>query len=431
MTIMAAALPILLATFDIGEAFKEPAAWEESAVDFAVDHAKDGFKFADARRDAVVCMKRGVCTWHGIDVWEARVHYGASGGGATRIELSLYNRGDDHAGSGLTEVAFKGIQERVAAALEPSKPGIPEKKKLRNGGFRHAQSWSKCDPMAELTWGTTGGKAQDREIDFVRLTLLPKNAAANAQKKAGKSGGGTATKIRAIKANIRKNDSGDVWIGGVPMVDQGQKGYCAAAVAERVLRYYGKDIDEHEIAQMAGTTAQGGTSVSEMIETVKAVGSKCRLGFNTIVSMSGSVGDIEKELDQYNRAAKPMKEKELTLAQFTEGNMIRVGEMRKAMKPKVLRRMRTKDPRFKKFLAGIKKQVDLGIPVFWGVTLGYYPEPEIPQASGGHMRLIIGYNPQTKEILYTDTWGAGHELKRMPEDWAFTITHDAFFLRPL
>ena len=35
------------------------------------------------------------------------------------------------------------------------------------------------------------------------------------------------------------------------------------------------------------------------------------------------------------------------------------------------------------------------------------------------------------EILYTDSWGAGHELKRMPEDWAFAITHEAFFLKPL
>lgn len=431
MTIMSAVLPILLAAFDIGEAFKEPEAWEESAVDFAVDRAQDGFRFADAKRNAVVCMKRGACTWHGLDVWEARIHYGTPGGGATRIELSLYNRGDDREGDGLSEADFLAMQKKIAAVFGPAKPETAPKKKLRNGGFRHVQSWMKCDPQAELTWGTTGGKAQDREVDFVRLTLRPKNASATTPKKGRKAVGGTAAKMKAIKTNIRKNDSGDVWIGNVPMVDQGQKGYCAAAVAERVLRYYGKEIDEHEIAQMAGTTAQGGTSVSEMIETVKAVGSKCRLGFNTVVAMGGNVGDIEKELDQYNRAAKQMKERELTLDQFTQGNMILVGEMRRAMKPKVLKRMRTKDPRFKKFLTGVKTQVDAGIPIFWGVTLGYYPEPEIPQASGGHMRLIIGYNQQTKEILYTDTWGAGHELKRMPEDWAFTMTHDAFFLRPL
>ena len=56
------------------------------------------------------------------------------------------------------------------------------------------------------------------------------------------------------------------------------------------------------------------------------------------------------------------------------------------------------------------------------------------------MRLIIGYverkdqktkKTEIKEILYTDSWGAGHELKRMPADWAFAITHDAFFLKPL
>ena len=47
------------------------------------------------------------------------------------------------------------------------------------------------------------------------------------------------------------------------------------------------------------------------------------------------------------------------------------------------------------------------------------------------MRLIIGYNQKTREVLYTDTWGAGHELKRMPMDRAFAITHDAFYLRPL
>ena len=215
------------------------------------------------------------------------------------------------------------------------------------------------------------------------------------------------------------------------MVDQGQKGYCAAATSERVLRYYGHDVDEHEIAQSAGTTAQGGTSVSEMKETVRNVGSKCRLGFSDVVSMSGSVGDIEEEVEQYNKAAKSEGEPALSMSNYMRGNTIMVGELHDAMKPKVLKKMRMKDSRYKKFLTGVKTQVDQGIPVFWGVTLGMFPEPGLPQASGGHMRLIIGYNLKTHEILYSDSWGAGHELKRMPEDWAFAITHDAFFLKPL
>ena len=79
----------------------------------------------------------------------------------------------------------------------------------------------------------------------------------------------------------------------------------------------------------------------------------------------------------------------------------------------------------------IDQQIDKGIPLFWGVTLGTYPEPEIPQSKGGHMRLIIGYNDKKREILYTDSWGAGHELKRMPADWAWTISHCLMYMKPL
>ena len=49
---------------------------------------------------------------------------------------------------------------------------------------------------------------------------------------------------------------------------------------------------------------------------------------------------------------------------------------------------------------------------------------------GGHMRLIIGYNDRTQEILYTDTWGAGHELKRLSLADAWTITLGLYCLQP-
>jgi hypothetical protein len=75
--------------------------------------------------------------------------------------------------------------------------------------------------------------------------------------------------------------------------------------------------------------------------------------------------------------------------------------------------------------------VDAGIPVLWGVRLGLLPEPEIPQAEGGHMRLIVGYNLKTQEILYSDSWGARHVLKRMPLANACTITTGLAVIEPL
>lgn len=359
--------------------------------------------------------------WHGIRFQEAREF--STTGTVTRIEMSLYNRGDDKSEAGMSRADLKVLLDRVVAELTPEdKPPAVEKRKVRSGGVEYVQRWPKAVPSAELTWGLTGETA-----DFVRLTL----DAAPAKKRAtdGPVAGNVAK--AKVKANVRKNAEGDVWIDNVPMVDQGQKGYCAAAVSERVLRYYGHPIDEHQIAQMAGTKAEGGTQVSEMIETVKAVASKCRLGFSPIVSMSGSMGDIRKDLETYNKAAKALKRPQLKYDDFLDGNAFMVPRMRAAMESEVVLAQRAKDSRFKRFLAGVKTQTDNGVPVFWGVTLGMFPEPGVPQSGGGHMRLIIGYNAKTHEILYTDTWGAGHELKRMAEDRAFAITHDAFFLKPL
>ena len=426
--ILATVIPLMLSVCDLGEHFSRPDAWRESAVDFAVDHQSDGFGFASQKRDIVNCMGRGKCTWHGLDVWEARIYFDA--GGAKRVELSLYNRGDDRDAGGMDAAELRALLAAAAAKAQPGgKIGQnPEKKKLRNGGFRYSKRWDRGDNVVELTWGVDGAKAKSQTADFVRVTLSPHDA-----KKPGtaaKSVSGAAAKAK-VRSHVKKNADGDVWVDGVPMVDQGKKGYCAAATSERVLRYYGFNIDEHEIAQSAGTTAHGGTSMSDMVETVRTVGSKCHLGFSSILSMAGDMRSIEREVEQYNKAAKGEGAPTLSLDQFTVGNTIHVGEMFAAMRPKVVKKMRVKDSRYKKFLAGVRTQVDQGIPVFWGVTLGMFPEPGLPQTRGGHMRLIIGYNAETHEILYTDSWGAGHELKRMPEDWAFAITHDVFFLKPL
>ena len=43
-----------------------------------------------------------------------------------------------------------------------------------------------------------------------------------------------------------------------------------------------------------------------------------------------------------------------------------------------------------------------------------------------HMRLIIGFNNSTREIIYTDCGGKGHEFKTMPFDQAWAITLAAY-----
>ena len=421
-----------LAALDLGALFSNKEAWTGKAEFFAVEHAKEGFAFASENRNMVNCLKHDTCTWYGLKVWEARVFFDKGGEEekVSRVELSLYNRGDAK-GETLDVATLKERIAKVAAEVDPADKSKPEKTSMPNGAVRYRRAFAKADPAAELVWGLSAADSQkNRSVDYLRLTLTPKGAVKAKVGALAKRASGTAGKAK-IRDNVTKSPNGDVYIDNVPMVDQGQKGYCAAAVSERVLRYYGNTVDEHEIAQQAGTTAEGGTSVDTMREVVRTVGQKHGLGYQTVVSLSAGVGDLEDEINRYNKAAKAEKKPELSLAQFTHGNTINVSEMREAMDAKVIYRMRQKDARMKKFLTGVRQQVNAGVPVFWGVTLGIFPEKGVnPQSRGGHMRLIIGYNDKKKEILFTDTWGEGHELKRMPEDWAFAITHDAFFLKP-
>lgn len=419
---------LLFAALDLGPLFSDTDAWTEQAEFFAVEHAKEGFQFASEERSIVNCLNSEACVWYGRKVWETKVYFDKGGEEEeiSRVELSLYNKGDAK-GEVMETTALKKLLAEVSSKFAPGvKKFKDEKTTQKNGSLQYRREFPKASPSGELAWGLSAPDADNRRsVDFVRLTL-----ALTMKTSEGKSVRGAAGKSK-VKENVTKSPNGDVFIDNVPMVDQGQKGYCAAAVAERVLRYYGTRIDEHEIAQQAGTTAEGGTSVSAMKSVVTTVGEKNGLGFQEIVGMSPrSLADIEEVLAKYNKAAKSLKKEELSLATFTRDHMIDVAALHEAMEAKVIYTMRKKDSRAKKFSAGIRQQVAAGVPIFWGVTLGIFPERGIPQTRGGHMRLIIGYNDKKREILYTDTWGEGHELKRMPEDWAFAITHDAFFLKP-
>ena len=47
------------------------------------------------------------------------------------------------------------------------------------------------------------------------------------------------------------------------------------------------------------------------------------------------------------------------------------------------------------------------------------------------MRLIIGYNERDKEIIFSDSWGAGHEKKVLPLEDAYCMTHGIYSIQPI
>ena len=451
-TIAVAAITVVAQTqvqpkvYEIGEDLARSIEnWEQSGEDFAVEHGASAFRFAESRRrDVVVCRAPDAVTFFGTPVMESRVYF--KNRAIAKIELSLYNKGDATTrGAVMTADELKEMVETVSRNLNGEGGKMPQTERIRvkndrtKMGHKFTRKWLKRSPTAELVWGVSG-EGKNELAEYATLSLVGQPAQDKGRKSGGQSYGSRSLKPSApnpklLTSNVKHNDEGDVYVANVPMVDQGDKGYCSVAAAERVLRYFGQDVDEHEIAQLAGTSASGGTSTKSMISAVETIGKKCKLGKREIVSKLGSWEDGAKRLKAYNSAAKRMKKPELKLDDFitTQGNTrtFNIGDMERAMEPKVLKEMSMKDKSgYGKFIRGIREQIARGVPLFWSVRLGVYPESGIPQQFGGHMRLIIGYNEEKGEVIYTDSWGAGHERKNMPDDWAWTITHNLFYLNP-
>jgi len=450
--------------FEIGEAFKDEAFWKSEPVLFVKKYRDAGFKMTSEDCKAADSRRDGGVTCFGFEVYETRVTF-AEKTGVARVEVALYNRGGTE---GVDEVELEGgkklrhlkrvekedmtregflkIVDTVRARLTPkgAKKSKPELQRMKGTDIQqYEQVWTKTtlERPATLTWNYEQGakKTAVFKPGFIRLVVEAEASAepAAGRTKAGKRGGAKLTD------NVVKDSRGDVFIDNVPMVDQGTKGYCAAASAERVLKYYGLDVDEHEIAVAAKTSAEDGTSTTEMIKSVMSIGKRYQLATNVLYGDAdkGSnerIANLSKEVAQYNKVAKRLKKPQIGEDVYVtrSGNMIYYSPsaVDAAMDAEVLREIKVKGvekPKYMTFMKNVRQRIDAGQPLLWGVKLGIFPETDLPQASGGHMRLIIGYNDKKGELLYSDSWGQGHELKRMPADWAWTITRSLIGLRPL
>lgn len=406
---------------------RDAALWTAPADEKTVlpNHAALGLEWVDPSvraRSEHPCMR-----FDGRRVWELLATF--ERGRASQIVASLYNRGD--AGS-IGADDFKTLLTSAQSALTRWSGSAPSPVKEMKGPANtrvFARAWVRAPHQVILQWSIGAGGLPE----FIRLRLTPAasiGASGAAAAAVAMQSSATAPRVpilnsAALRARVRREPNGDCYLPDVPMVDQGQKGYCAAAVTERVLRYYGRDFDQHQVAQMAGSTAEGGTGGDDLVTAVSRIARGLDLNFRKLIEM-----DVQKYLrliDDYNRAARKQK-----LAPFEPGLMIDVGQMYVALDPATLRAVRTaRTVDMRQFFSTAQENVGMGVPLLWGVQLGVVAEtPELPQASGGHMRLIIGCNPRTQEILYSDSWGSGHALKRMPLADAWTITTGLYTMLP-
>ena len=346
----------------------------------------------------------------------------------SEVFLSLYNRGDAGRISDDAFVEFIGKTEKMLDARS-GVAGEDLGDALKSSSIR-GQSKGWLSPTASYRLDAAysrvredGESRRTERPEFVNLTLLKGGLQKEdllVQRKA-------ETSLVNFNERVKRPVGGDVLIEGIPMVDQGQKGYCAVATMERILRYYGSEVNQHELAQQANSSGQGGTDPESLVKALRGMGNK--LGLKIDERQSFDFKDFLDLVADYNRAAKRKKENELDLPR---SGVIHIGEFYQRMNVEVLRDVKLKSSsKVEKFFSNTSETIDQGRPLAWSVYLGWVEEtPKLPQDSGGHMRLIIGYNPEKKEIIYSDSWGYGHELKRMSLEDAYLITTGLYVIEP-
>ena len=415
-------------------------AWELTPEQFEKEYGSffkwmESDKKEGARYHAVNNPKKVFLS--GLRVWEAVARF--ENGKLNRLTISLYNRGDAQTSVKVTEQGttkttldvnqFKALIQKADQKINdwlkaPGKRLPPRKLVGSTKDLIYEKYWVKAEQCAGLQWGITQTGSSTFRPEYLKFIYTKYDPHNDPRKIMTRNRNiGRLTKAKNIKNNVKTKD-GFKYIDNVPMVDQGPKGYCAVAATERILKYYGSNVDQHTIAQLVDTST--GTDPVKMIAMLKKAGPKLGIKIYTYLDPpdlvkgynSRETRDYIREIEGFNRLLKKEDQGSIPMV-YPIVSQIKGAKLDLFKEYKCIQHKTD----FKKFKSIIKKNIDLGIPVVWGLSLGIVPENgKTPQAMGGHMRLIIGYNKDLSELVFTDTWGAGHEFKTIKTDDAWIVT---------
>lgn len=323
----------------------------------------------------------------GMPVEEAIVDF--ADGKLNLITLSIFNRGD---GGEIAKEEFErrfklcGTAVSKGLAAKPTVSKADKQQGLLAEGYR----WSAPTGTALLEYNE--GALAGGPTEFLRLRVARKGATGGLAASMLATRGGAAVRLSDLPRNVKKDDKGNVTVGGLPMVDQGNKGYCVVASVQRLFEYYGIGADMHQIAEVSQADPEKGTSTMSMAQELDKIDYrfKTRLKILGMTAERGGLVQVERDF----KVGKPIDETS--------------------------------------FLKMVRTHVNDGLPLLWSLQLGEFPEvPDLkPQMAGGHMRIITGYNDADQTVLFSDSWGAGHEQKTMKMGDAYKATNGLFVLQP-
>ncbi|MDR0933017.1 MAG: C39 family peptidase, partial [Victivallales bacterium] len=365
-------------------------------------------------------MKGQSLTLFGLKTKE--VIFDLKDGKISALNVSIYNRGD--AGV-MSERAFKkqldDVQDKIQQFAGTKNRPQSQRATMDDSKLR-SMLWRTNDSDIVLKWSISKDLPEYINIDFYRPGESPKDL---------KSGIKTTVASSALPSLVKHESDGSNYML-IPMVDQGAKGYCVAATVERILRYYGSNIDQHVIATLAKSDAQKGTNINKIIDVLESNSGKLGIRFKPLYRYElDNYDDLKKMIKYYNAAARREKADKIDLDDYISNRRFDFGRMMKSMNFKVFKEVRARETRDNKlFLEEIKKSIDNGIPLCWSTFIFPSLKDTSSNEFGMHMRIITGYNSKTGEIIFSDSWGAGHEKKTLKDSDAWAITVNLVSLEP-
>ncbi len=401
LMVVCGVIPAAAIPNSIDPLLKMPENWNLTVEEFEKAYTKDGNKLfawltADKTRAKLSRKLYGnveidLTAFDG-EVKTQEVIVDFADGKLNLVSVSIYNRADS---GEITVEELDGRFKATGKAIGEMMKSPPRRRAAdsKNGLLTEGYGWYSPEIGVGLLEHNEGALAKaDRE--FLRLRIARPKASGSLAASLTHTRGGAAARLGDLPENVVKEDNGDVYITKLPMVDQGDKGYCVVATVQRVFEYYGIGADMHQIAQIAEADPERGTSSLMMAKELDKIDFRFKTRLDTIgMGEPMNLTEVIVKKGEYF-VGKPVDER--------------------------------------KFMKEVRSNVDSGLPLLWTLMLGMYPEvPQLsPQTSGGHMRMIIGYNDKTEEIIFSDSWGAGHESKRMKMSHAYGASTGLFVLKP-
>lgn len=320
------------------------------------------------------------------------------------------------------EETYLEYSSKLAKQIEGlAKIGTPDVRKRKSGGtFSSTYSWRSPEYYVSLKCSYSIGQ-KDFNPGKSRFSIFRRIPVVASGKKLETSPGETPTPETDGESKLKSNDKGDLYLE-VPMLTEEDAKECLYYSVKRIFDYYKtapRDRSWKKIKTSLELNAKGAKGLKRVFSSV--IG-ECRCGVSKLASTSmfDDFNSIMRFVRDYNKNAAKMEKNRI--------NSFKTASFEKliaSMNEDVLVKTRSNPEEIAKFKSGVCKEIDEAKPVLWVVFLGVVNEkvkPLVP--TGGYVRIIVGYNPKTDEVIYSDNWGKGHELKKMTWEkaWAITLT---------